>query len=344
MRLRYSFVAVALAFGVQSAGAQDAGAGALAAKIVAKERARSYQGRTAEQTERFSRKVRVGRDGRVSVSNISGDITVTGGSGDEVSVEAIKRTRGDRDELSRVQIIVEDRAGHVDVRTDHMGRMDHASVDFTVTVPSSVSLEVSSISGSVKISGVKGSVRAMSVSGAVTATDTPKLESAKSTSGNVSVAGISVDGDVSAASISGNVVLKGVKARGLELGSVSGDVLVSDASCDRFTAKSVSGGIEYSGAISKGGVYDMNSHSGTVRVSLSNPAGFYLNANSFSGSIRSDLPLTIGGDDTKRPGEPARRRGGIGGMNPHEIRGVFGDGSATLTLRTFSGSIVIEKR
>src|SRR5436305_9313047 len=59
---------------------------------------RAYQGRDRgpEQTERFSRKVKVGRDGRVSVSNISGDITVTAGGGDEVSIEAVKRTRGDQ--------------------------------------------------------------------------------------------------------------------------------------------------------------------------------------------------------------------------------------------------------
>lgn len=341
MRLRISFVAAALVFGVGAAGAQDLD-GRVVARTKAKEareRVRSYQGRGTEQTDRFSRKVRIGRDGRVSVSNIAGDITVTGGSGDEVSIEAVKRTRGDRDELGRVQIIVEDRAGHVDVRTDHTGRNDHVSVDYTVVVPSGASLEVASVSGSLKISGVKGSVRANTVSGTVTAIDTPKLESAKSTSGNVSIGGISIDGDVNAGSVSGNVTVKGVKARGLELGSVSGDVVVTDAACDRLTAKSVSGSIEYGGAVSKGGVYEMNSHSGTIRLTLTNPAGFYLNANSFSGSIRTDLPITIGGD-ANRGSESSRRRG----INQHEIRGVYGDGSATLTLRTFSGSIVIEKR
>ena len=48
----------------------------------------AYQGRNRgpDQTERFSRRVKVGRDGRVSVGNIAGDIVVTGGSGDEVSI------------------------------------------------------------------------------------------------------------------------------------------------------------------------------------------------------------------------------------------------------------------
>jgi DUF4097 and DUF4098 domain-containing protein YvlB len=341
MRLSLSFVAAALAFGVAAAGAQDIDR-PVAARAKAKEvreRVRAYQGRGADQTERFSRKVRIGRDGRVSISNIAGDIAVTGGSGDEVSIEAVKHTRGDRGELARVEIVVEDRAGHVDVRTNHTGRNDHVSVDYTVTVPSAASVDISSVSGSVKVSSVKGAVRANSVSGEVTATDTPKLESAKSTSGNVSIGGISVDGDVNAGSVSGNVTIKGVKARGIDAGSVSGDVIVNDATCDRLTAKSVSGNIEYGGTIAKGGVYEMNSHSGAVRLTLTNPAGFFLNANSFSGSIRTDLPITIGGDSGRS--DASRRRGGF---NQHDIRGVYGDGSATLTLRTFSGSIVIEKR
>src|ERR1041385_3748393 len=69
-------------------------------------RIRTYQGRDRgpEQTDRFSAKYRIGRDGRVSIANISGDIVVTGGGGDEVTVEAIKRTRGDRGQLDRVRI------------------------------------------------------------------------------------------------------------------------------------------------------------------------------------------------------------------------------------------------
>jgi len=81
----------------------------------------AYQGRNngPEQTERFSRKIRIGRDGRFTLNNIAGEITVTPGSGDEVSIEAVKRTRGDKSELATVQIIVDDRAGRVDVRTEY---------------------------------------------------------------------------------------------------------------------------------------------------------------------------------------------------------------------------------
>ena len=133
-----------------------------------------------------------------------------------------------------------------------------------------------------------------------------------------------------------------MKARGLDLGSVSGDVLLTDVTCERLTIKSVSGSVEYAGAITRNGRYEINSHSGTVRLQLANPSGFELNANSFSGSIRSDLPLTIGGDSARdRDSNRGRRRDG---NDSHNLRATFGDGSATLSIRTFSGDIIISKR
>jgi DUF4097 and DUF4098 domain-containing protein YvlB len=255
-----------------------------------------------------------------------------------VSIEAVKRARGDGGQLSSVRIDVEERGGSVYVRTTHTGRNEHVSVDYTITMPATAAADVHSVSGNVKATGIRGSVRVESVSGNVTATDTPKLEAAKSVSGDVTLSGVTTEGDLSAGSVSGNVVARTVKVHALDIGSVSGDLTAVDVACDRLTAKSVSGSVDYTGAITKGGTYDINVHSGDVRLKLANPAGFVLNANSFSGSIRSDLPLTIGGDSS-------RDRGGRrGGTDNHTMRATYGDGSATLTVRTFSGDIVISKR
>jgi len=344
MRVTMPSVLVGLVLAAAPAAAQNT-----EARIVVRETvrdvvsgyARAYQGRNRgpEQTDRFSRRARIGRDGRVSVENISGDITVSPGSGDEVSIEAVKRTRGDQSQLGAVRIVVDDRAGRVDVRTEYDNarfRNINVSVDYTITVPNGASVDVKSISGNVKVTGVRGAVRAETVSGSVTTTDTPKIERAKTISGDVTLTGITTDGDLSIGSVSGTVHARNVKAHGLDLGSVSGDVVVSDVACDRLNAKSVSGGFEYTGTISRGGVYDVNVHSGTVRFTLANPSGFELTANTFSGNIRSDLPLTIGGDRDVN----VRRRG----VSNRSIRATFGDGSAMLTLRTFSGDIVIAKR
>lgn len=349
MRRTATFVIAGIVLAA-SAAAQDEGRRIVLRDVTRTPHPGAYQGRNSgpEQTERFSRKVKMGRDGRFTLSNIAGDITVTAAAGDELSIEAVKRTRGDRSELARVQITVDERGGRVDVQTEHEqnrrdrnGRGDHVSVDYTIGVPASAAVDLHSISGTVKVTGVHGSLRSETISGDVTISDAPKLEVAKTVSGNVSLTGITTDGDLTASSVSGNVRAKGLKARGLDLGIISGDLSVSDVTCDRLNVKSVSGTVEYSGGIAKGGRYEINAHSGTVRLLLANPSGFELNANSFSGSIRSELPMTIGGDSARRNDGPRGRRDV---MNNHAMRATFGDGSATLVVRTFSGDIIIAKR
>jgi DUF4097 and DUF4098 domain-containing protein YvlB len=347
MRPTFLLVLVALTAAAAAPGAaQDHDRIAIRKKTRIAE-AGAYQGRNRgpEQTDRISRRIRIGRDGRVSVANIAGDITVTGGSGDEVSIEAVKRTRGDRSELARVRIDIEERPGRVEVRTEYerdwSDRSGNVSVDYTVTVPATAAVDVKSVSGSLKLSNVQGAVRAESVSGDVITSSTPRLEVAKTVSGDVSLSGVTTDGDLSATSVSGSVSAKGLKVRGLDLGSVSGNVTISDAACDRVEGKTVSGNIEYAGSLVNAGRYNINSHSGTIRLLLTGSTGFELTANTFSGNVRSDLPVTLGGSSGSRDNSrDDRRRLGPG----RSIRGTFGDGSASLTVRTFSGDIVIERR
>ena len=84
-----------------------------------------------------------------------------------------------------------------------------------------------------------------------------------------------------------------------------------------------------SGNLAKSGRYELNSHSGDVRLTLGSGTGFELEASSFSGSVHSDLPLKSSGDGDAEDA-PGRRR---------SLHGVFGDGSAVLNVTTFSGSI-----
>src|SRR4051794_37087328 len=57
-----------------------------------------------EVTERFSRTVRLGRDGTFDLSNLAGTITITGGGGNDVMIDAIKRTRGRNEEQARARL------------------------------------------------------------------------------------------------------------------------------------------------------------------------------------------------------------------------------------------------
>ena len=127
--------------------------------------------------------------------------------------------------------------------------------------------------------------------------------------------------------------------------TVSGDIRLTDVTSDRLGAQSISGDVEYAGTLGRSGRYDITSHSGSVRVTLSGATGFELRSTTFSGSIRSDIEgrvTTGGGGDrgTARGRSRVARRGGPG----DSIQATVGDGSASLNVRTFSGDIVITKR
>jgi len=154
---------------------------------------------------------------------------------------------------------------------------------------------------------------------------------------------------MTAQSVSGSVHANGLKARALDVSTVSGEVSLRDANCERLNARSVSGGIDYNGSLMKNGRYDVSSHSGAVRFTLASGTGFELNTTSFSGSVRSEFPLTLGGqpgggDVVIGPGSNTTIRRGRGRGPGSGVRAVFGDGSASLSLRTFSGDIVIARR
>jgi DUF4097 and DUF4098 domain-containing protein YvlB len=301
--------------------------------------AESQQARRGpEQTERIAKTFKVGPAGMLSLANVSGDIVIQAGPGDTIAVEALKRTRGSDsvDQFARTQVEMAERAGRVEVRVVYTGQRNHASVDFNVTVPAGTSLAIRSVSGNVRTTGVHGDVRAESVSGNVTAVDVRRAGLLKSVSGDIDVSAVTHEGELRTESVSGNVTVRDAQVRGLAADTVSGELRLINVTGDRVAAKSVSGGVDFSGPLAQGGRYEMKSHSGDVRVAIANNAGFELEANSFSGNVRSDLPLTVGG-----PGREAVRAGGHGRQ---AMRGVHGDGSAFLALSSFSGSIVVTKK
>jgi DUF4097 and DUF4098 domain-containing protein YvlB len=357
MRLRLSLLAGALAAGTATATAQPQIVEQIEKTVErAVERAvertdravsRAYQGRNGpEQTDRFSRRIKIGRDGRFSITNLAGSIVVTGGSGDEVSIDAVKRTRGGSSELASVRIDVDERPGRVDVRTTHTARSgnDRVSVDYTIVAPMGVAVEARSISGDVSVRSVQGSVRAETISGNVMATATPRLELLRSVSGNVDLSDIGADGELSVTSISGDIRARALKAKGIDLKTVSGDVRLTDVACDRLGAQSTSGDLEYTGTLAKGGRYSLNSHSGGIRLTVSGPTGFEFSGSSFSGSIRADADGRVTtGRNNDRVTSNGRTRF-RGGRNGEALQLTLGDGSAVVTARTFSGDIILMKR
>jgi hypothetical protein len=307
-------------------------------------RDRDQNGRE-EQTERTTRTVRLGANGELDVANVAGDIVISRGSGQDATFEIVKTARAQsadeaRTMLGLVQVEVNERGGRAEVRTrypnsDEMRggnrRNLNVSVTYTITAPATARITARSVSGNVTARDLRGELTMESVSGNVIIVNGGRVAGAKSISGNVEITGADIDGNLDASSVSGTVMARRIKARQLSLNTVSGNVSAEDVESSRVELQAVSGNIDLIGTLSRGGRYTMSSHSGEIKVMLSGTIGFELEASTFSGSIRSDLPLTGGTSDNR-------------GRRQREVRGVYGDGSALLDLNTFSGSVVISKR
>lgn len=304
----------------------------------AERRRRQDARRGPEYTDRVSKTLRLGKNGTVDLANLSGDIVVTGGNGNDVRVEAVKRVRHPNESEARallqsIEVRIEERNGNVEVRTDYPRRNWSGGVDYTVTVPREANVVLRSISGDIRVSNVTGELRAETTSGDLVATAVRRVRQAKSISGDVEI--VDSDGDeVTAETISGTLITRNVKARTVDLHSVSGDLRLTDVESERTFVRSVSGEVEFSGRLSRQGRYEFQSHSGDVRVAPLG-SGFSLEASTFSGDLRSDYPLTMQGNQSNA--FPNRRNG-------RGIRGSFGDGGPALTVQSFSGNITIVKR
>ena len=300
-----------------------------------------------EQIDTVTQTIKVGDGAVLDLSHLSGDVRVSGGGGSEIKIEATKRVRHrDAAEGKRLLDLLRVDINHfnnrVEVRTIYprrngtRGNSLSASVDYVITVPSSAAVALKSVSGNIFVSNVRGEVRCEAVSGDVNIGGTPNVAVAKTVSGDVLARDIGSQTALVLSTVSGTVVGSGLKVRALEAGSVSGDVKISGSQVDRLEANSVSGNIEFDAPLARGGRYEFTSHSGDVRITLQGNTGFELDADTFSGSVRSDVPVTLRSVGRPQPGE---RRGGA-----RAIRGSYGDASAILSVRSHSGSVVITKK
>ena len=288
-------------------------------------------------TEKFAKTVPLAKGGMVDLGNISGNITVTVGAGDQVVIDAIKRGRS-TEELKEVTIDVTSTANRVEVRTRYPEnrRNISVSVDYTVTVPKSAGVTIKSVSGDSTVTGIDGELQINTVSGDVHVTGAADLRSAKSVSGDVTLDNVAAVGTCAIKTISGDLTVHGLKAKEAQVDTISGDLKLDNLVLDRFTTKSISGDVHFAGPLAKAGRYEFSSHSGDITIQTSDKVGFELTASSFSGSITTDMAVTTKGDTTTEAGRRAPRK--------HSLQGTFGDGSAVLQLNTFSGEIKIVKK
>jgi putative adhesin len=159
----------------------------------------------------FQKSYQVGAGGHLRVSNVSGDVTVTGYDGAAIVVTGTKKGP-DRD-MVEVEDLSAGNSVEIKARYPKNCRNCDVSIDFKVQVPRNLNLDldgISSVSGDVSVTGVTGRVKASAVSGDVHVSEIIGSVNAHSVSGDVEVEITQLDGseDMKFNSVSGDVNVK----------------------------------------------------------------------------------------------------------------------------------------
>lgn len=189
-----------------------------------------------EETEEMTFDVNPGA--RISLENINGDINISGGTGNQVTVVARKKA-GRQDYLDGLKVVVDADADYIRIETRHpkresgwfnWGNDGSGSVAYELTVPADVELDaVETVNGDVRIRAVGGTVKASTVNGGVDVENLSADVSLETVNGKI-LADFDVlgaDQRVDAEAVNGRIVIR----------------LPADASA-RVTAETVNGSID----------------------------------------------------------------------------------------------------
>jgi hypothetical protein len=268
-------------------------------------------------------------DGRLSVSNVSGRISVT--TWDQPTVQL---TGSLGDGVEKLLIEGDARSLHIEVKyPEHDGgwfgfggkRIHVEPTILELKVPRRASLDLEGVSADIDVDGTLGQrLEIDCVSGDV--------KVVKSAVGEGDFNNVSGDLDlwldsaqVEAQTVSGDVRLHGALTGEIDAESVSGNVAIAGRRLRRLEVNTVSGDADLRVGLEPGASLSAESVSGTIALALPANSGARVHAESFSGDISSP----VGHVDTEDHGPGS------------SLDARLGDGKAQVHLESFSGDIRI---
>ena len=260
----------------------------------------------------FERTLNVSAQPDLFVSTGSGDITIHPGSDNQVHIvghihAGWSMSGGDQE--ARIKRIVENPPITQDGNTIRVGEsndhelFNHLSIDYVITAPASVALNLHSGSGDITIDHAG------------------RYLSASSGSGDVRAHGINGASDLSTGS--GDIELQATGAGDIKAKTGSGDIKIQGLN-GGLTARSGSGDIQAEGHLT--GAAMLGSGSGSITLRLTPDAHFNLEASTGSGDIHVGFPNAPQQNDNSR----------------HHLTGPVNGGGAPLEVRTGSGDVTID--
>src|SRR3989449_11498177 len=248
---------------------------------------------------------------RLEISNFGGEIAVKTWSRNAVRVVA--------DHSSRDRIRVDASDQLVRVKTE-AGRRGPSQIDYAVTVPAWMALNLSGVYTDIKVDGAQNEITAETVQGEITVLGGSGNVSLKSVMGAVTLEKArgrvdlsSVNEEIRATEVSGDLTAE----------TVNGDITLMQIESANAEANTVNGDVTYDGTIKDGGRYRFGTHDGDLRVSVPEKANASVSVSTFNGEFSAYVPAQLTGKTN------------------HRFNFTLGSGSARLELESFGGDIKI---
>lgn len=282
--------------------------------------------------EKFNKTETIALDGKVMISNISGNVMVKTWDKGEVKIDAVKMSRASslekaKENAQKVTIEVTNADNTVRIKVKYPeGRHEklNVSINFELMIPAKAALDANSVSGDVQVEKIGGALKAGTVSGNVTVLGAAKGVDANTVSGDVAVS--NATGDAYLKTVSGSVKAEHIMGS-ISAETVSGDVeLMNISEAKTVSGKALSGTVTYKGKLNKEGRYTFKAHSGDIDVTIPADSAFEFSGETFSGDISTDFKVEVSGKISKR-----------------ELHGTVNGGGAVLKMEAFSGNVNLKK-
>jgi DUF4097 and DUF4098 domain-containing protein YvlB len=224
----------------------------------------------AEVTQEFHKTVPLSADGRVSLSNINGDVEITGWNKNEVQIDAVKTGR-DQQRLDEARIDVNASSNSVKIEThypSHLMNNNPASVHYTLHVPQNARLDkIDLVNGALDVQRVSGEVNADLVNGKLRASDLTGTADLATVNGSVTANYTSLNNvrEIKLKSVNGSVDLLLPQSPNAD---VSASTVNGAISTDfPLTVKGHWVGKNMSGTLGSGGVHiELDNVNGSIHV------------------------------------------------------------------------------
>ncbi len=270
------------------------------------------------QTPQTDQTVDVAKGTRLVLSNQAGEVTVRAWDRDAVRVQASHSAR------ERIDVQTADSTLRVRARSS---RGAPGLVDFVLTVPRWMAVNLSGTYLAATIEGTSAEVNVETVGGDLSLKGGSGAVTLRSIEGEITVDGSS--GKVQATTVNDSITLRGVSGD-IVAETTNGDVTVTDSKASSLEVSTVNGDVRFEGPTAERGAYRINTHNGDIRVSLGAQANATVFVRTFGGDFTSDFPVTLPESMSNRDGNK-------------RFNFTLGAGSARVELQSFQGDIHVAK-